>query len=162
MRLPALLLFLVGFAPGQDYVLTKATCSGASGTSSSPSFVLLGALGQPVVGTASNGHLLQVGFYTPDLMAPSWLCGDLNHDGQLTVEDAQLLAGYLFDHGDPPSPWILGDTNGDGSVTPEDLVYFMAYLYHTGPAPACGSQIRARGPGRPAHRILRRLSPKRR
>lgn len=65
-------------------------------------------------------------------------CGDVNHDGEIDIEDVVFLISYLFLNGPPPDcdPITLcGDVNGDGQVDSADIVYLINYLFVNGPPP---------------------------
>ena len=56
----------------------------------------------------------------------SFLPGDLNGDGKVTVKDLVRLQRYILDR----SVEIFGnpDTNGDGKITVKDLVRLQRYI----------------------------------
>lgn len=54
------------------------------------------------------------------------LVGDINWDGQIDIEDLQLLIAYLFLDGAPPMPTdVVGDTNCDGSIDISDVQFLV-------------------------------------
>lgn len=69
--------------------------------------------------------------------SPSFLHGDANGDGEITVDDVVYLISYLFKNGSPPQPFLAGDATCDGDVTVDDVVYLISYLFRNGPPPNC-------------------------
>jgi len=69
------------------------------------------------------------------------LCGDVNNDGVIDVNDVVYLIDYLFTGNPAPIPLVCaGDCNGGGTVNVADVVYLINYLFNAGPAPGgcCG------------------------
>ena len=67
----------------------------------------------------------------------SFLRGDPNKDGKITVADVVYLINYLFKGGPAPNPMQSGDVNCDSKTTVADVVYLINYLFKGGPPPAC-------------------------
>ena len=65
----------------------------------------------------------------------SFLRGDPNKDGKISVADVVYLINYLFKGGPTPVPIQSGDVNCDGKVTVSDVVYLINYLFKGGPPP---------------------------
>jgi hypothetical protein len=63
------------------------------------------------------------------------ICGDVNGDGLVNINDVVYLINYLFIAGPPPNPFQAGDVNSDGSVNVSDVVYLINYLFISGPPP---------------------------
>jgi subtilisin family serine protease len=63
----------------------------------------------------------------------TYVYGDANADGVVTVGDVVYLVNYLYRLGLPPDPPSAGDVNRDCVVTVGDVIYMMNYLYRTGP-----------------------------
>jgi hypothetical protein len=79
---------------------------------------------------ASNSRTLTVSAY------PSFLRGDANHDGSVSLADTLYILEYLFEGG-PILPCLAsGDVENNDSVTISDSLYILAYLFEGGPAPA--------------------------
>jgi hypothetical protein len=65
-----------------------------------------------------------------------FLCGDVNKDGVVNVNDVVYLINYLFIGGPAPIPILhVGDVNQDEAVNATDVVYLINYLFIGGPAP---------------------------
>jgi non-lysosomal glucosylceramidase len=67
----------------------------------------------------------------------SYLCGDSDCDGTVSVSDVVYLINYLFRDGTPPGPLEAGDANCEGIVDSADVIYLIRYLFQHGPPPCC-------------------------
>jgi hypothetical protein len=68
------------------------------------------------------------------------ICGDVNGDGKVNVNDIVYLINYLFVPNSPPPPWPMkrADVNNDGKVDVNDVVYLINWLFVPGsPPPVC-------------------------
>jgi len=65
------------------------------------------------------------------------VCGDVNGDYQIDVDDIVFLTNYIDSGGPPPRYIELADTNGDGTVSREDVIVLVNYVIHDGPKPEC-------------------------
>ncbi len=63
----------------------------------------------------------------------TYVYGDANADGVVTVGDMVYLVNYLYRLGPVPDPPSAGDVNGDCVITVGDIIYLMNYLYRGGP-----------------------------
>ncbi len=63
----------------------------------------------------------------------TYVYGDANGDGTVTLGDLVFILNYLFKGGPLPDPPSAGDPNGDCTITMGDLVYLINYLYRMGP-----------------------------
>lgn len=70
-------------------------------------------------------------------MAPVYVCGDANMDGQVNVGDAVFLINYIFSGGPGPEPLEAGDANCEGQVNVGDAVYLINFVFSGGPEPCC-------------------------
>ncbi len=68
----------------------------------------------------------------------TYVYGDANGDGMVTLGDLVLLLNYLFKNGPLPDPPSAGDANGDCELTLPDVIYIMNYLYRLGSTPKRG------------------------
>lgn len=73
----------------------------------------------------------------PFSIISSYICGDANGDGAITLMDLTYLSNYLFVGGPAPNPLLAGDENGDCVVDQLDLTYLANYLFASGPPPQC-------------------------
>ncbi len=65
----------------------------------------------------------------------SFVSGDADNSGSITISDAVYLINYIFSGGPAPCPLRNGDADCSGSVTISDAVYLIAYIFSGGPAP---------------------------
>jgi PKD repeat protein len=63
------------------------------------------------------------------------LAGDVNNNGEISIQDWMYLSSYLFGVGPEPVYWGSGDIDGIADVNIGDLVYLNDYLFKSGPAP---------------------------
>jgi hypothetical protein len=67
-------------------------------------------------------------------------CGDVNHDGSITIVDLAILDAYLFDGGS-----LVGtgqpDVDGLYDVTTNDYEYLFNFIYFGGAEPNCTSVV---------------------
>jgi WD40 repeat protein len=67
-----------------------------------------------------------------------YLCGDVNNNGLVNIQDITYLINYLYKGGPVPVPvWKVGDVNNSGVVNIQDITYLISFLYKGGPAPHC-------------------------
>jgi hypothetical protein len=77
---------------------------------------------------------------TLSFMVQVYICGDVNNDGNSTVDISDLvyLVDYMFLGG--PEPPIMSSADCDGSgggIDISDLVCFVDYMFNGGPPPVC-------------------------
>ena len=65
------------------------------------------------------------------------VCGDLNSDGAIDLNDGVYLLNYTFRGGLAPSPMSNADVNNDARVNISDVVYLMRFVYHGGSSLDC-------------------------
>ncbi|MCK4404178.1 MAG: S8 family serine peptidase [candidate division Zixibacteria bacterium] len=63
----------------------------------------------------------------------TYVYGDANGDGIVTLGDLVFILNYLFRDGPPPEPLSAGDPNGDCTIAIGDVVYLINYLFRMGP-----------------------------
>jgi hypothetical protein len=66
-----------------------------------------------------------------------FICGDINDDGLINLQDALSLIDFIYRHGYPPVDRRAGDINGSGVINIQDFSYLIRFLYRQGPEPAC-------------------------
>ena len=66
----------------------------------------------------------------------SFVCGDPNASGEVDIDDAVYLIGYIFSDGPAPIPLQAGDPDCSGSADIDDAVYLINYIF-TGGNPPC-------------------------
>jgi hypothetical protein len=63
------------------------------------------------------------------------LCGDVNCDGTVDIDDVMYLIHYIFTGGPEPCPYESGDVTCDGFVDIDDVMYIIDYIFTGGYAP---------------------------
>lgn len=71
----------------------------------------------------------------------TYVYGDANGDGVVTLADLVFLLNYLFKNWPLPDPPSAGDANGDCEISLADVIYIMNYLYKMGPPPKRGCVV---------------------
>jgi Thrombospondin type 3 repeat/Dockerin type I domain len=70
--------------------------------------------------------------------ACEFLCGDINNNGFVNIQDITYLINYLYKGGPAPVPvWQSADVNHSGNLNIQDITYLINFLYKGGPAPNC-------------------------
>ena len=67
----------------------------------------------------------------------SYVCGDANGDGDITVADAVYVINYIFRSGPAPDPMASGDANADTDINVADAIYIINYVFRSGDEPQC-------------------------
>lgn len=62
--------------------------------------------------------------------------GDVNQDGEVTIDDATFIQQYLWFGGPAPVCLDSADVNDDGAIGLSDQVYLYDWLFLGGPDPA--------------------------
>ncbi len=75
---------------------------------------------------------------TQTVRVVSYLCGDADGNGTVTISDAVYLIAYIFSGGPAPGMVAQGDGDCNGNITISDAVLLIAYIFSGGPAP-CAS-----------------------
>jgi hypothetical protein len=132
-----LLLCAIGFTFGQmssdSYNVPTHVLDGGGVRSSSSSYRLLNALGQPTpIGVAqSTSYRGYLGYIYTIPWGPEGLCGDANGDGSITPSDGYTVLNYLGAGPQPASCWAANAAGGDG-ITPADGYTILNYLGTSG------------------------------
>ncbi len=66
---------------------------------------------------------------------PSYIPGDADGSGTITISDAVFIINYIFASGTAPSPLAAGDGDCTGTITISDAVYIISYIFNGGPEP---------------------------
>ncbi|PKK82266.1 MAG: hypothetical protein CVT49_14685 [candidate division Zixibacteria bacterium HGW-Zixibacteria-1] len=66
-----------------------------------------------------------------------YVCGDVNHDGNVNLLDVTYLIKYLYRGGLMPYPFDAGDVNSSDSIEILDIAFMVNYLYKGGPGLHC-------------------------
>jgi hypothetical protein len=72
-----------------------------------------------------------------DIVAQSFIRGDLNDDMSLDLSDITFLISYMFVDVAPPIHPESADANSDGRVNIADAMFLIRYIFSGGPEPAC-------------------------
>ncbi len=67
--------------------------------------------------------------------AASYVCGDADGSGAISISDAVYLINYIFAGGPAPDPLLSGDADCSGAVSISDAVYLINYIFAGGPPP---------------------------
>ncbi len=65
----------------------------------------------------------------------SYVCGDADASGVVTISDVVYLINYIFAGGPAPNPLLAGDVDCNAIVTISDAVYLINYIFAGGPVP---------------------------
>jgi hypothetical protein len=122
-----------------SYNVPTHVLDGGGTSSSSTSYRLLNALGQPTpIGVAqSTSYMGYLGYiYTIPMEEPEYLCGDVNGSGSVTSADGFHTLNHL---GDPITFPIVScwsaNVNGDGNLTSADGFHLLNYFGDPGSFP---------------------------
>lgn len=84
---------------------------------------------------------LEVSIFDRQLVAPEFICGDVNADTDINLIDILYLIDYVYGTpaGPEPTPLQSGDVNSDGNLNLLDILYLISYIYDEppGPEPVC-------------------------
>ena len=65
----------------------------------------------------------------------TYVCGDADGSGSVTISDAVFLINYIFSGGPAPDPLLSGDADCSSNVNISDAVYLINYIFGGGTAP---------------------------
>lgn len=66
------------------------------------------------------------------------MCGDVNRDGEIDIDDVVYLIDYIFTSGPEPLPMDSGNIDCEGEIDIDDVVMEIAYIFAGGTAPCTG------------------------
>ncbi len=89
---------------------------------------------------ASDGTLTDDETITITVTGTTFLCGDANSDGTVSIFDITYIISYLYLGGPAPEFLASADVNSDGAINVFDITYLVAYLYLEGPEPNCPTE----------------------
>ncbi|MGB5105839.1 MAG: hypothetical protein WBP29_15255 [Candidatus Zixiibacteriota bacterium] len=137
--------FQVSLSPTFTSVVTQTTEQVPGGTNST-SWVVPVALANGTTyywrAYSFDGSLYS-GFSSPRSFqisptAASFVCGDSDATGIITISDAVYLINFIFSGGSAPIPLLAGDSDCNSVITISDAVYLINYIFVGGTAP-CAS-----------------------
>jgi hypothetical protein len=62
------------------------------------------------------------------------ICGDVNADGVIDMDDVYYLNDYMFNGGPPPSPLETGDVDCIPGIEMSDLIRLIDFVLYGSPA----------------------------
>ena len=65
----------------------------------------------------------------------TFLCGDADGSGAVSISDVVYLINYIFAGGPAPNPVIAGDANCSNAISISDAVYMINYIFGGGASP---------------------------
>lgn len=65
----------------------------------------------------------------------TYMCGDVNRNGVIDIDDIVYLIAYVFAGGTEPSPMDSGDVNCSGGIDIDDIVLEINYVFSGGDDP---------------------------
>lgn len=110
----------------ENYALNWTVIGGGGGEMHSSSYAMQSTVGQTAIGTASDGCLLETGYWYSIAGVGSGICGDLNGDGEVTAADA-VIALEIATGSRPCDVATLAaaDIDRDGQVTALDAMMIL-------------------------------------
>ncbi len=76
---------------------------------------------------ASDGDLADTAAI--DITVMGELCGDVNSDESVDIDDIVFLVAYIFMGGPAPEPMMAGDVNCSENVDIDDIVYLIQHVF---------------------------------
>ena len=125
-------------ATAGEQIKWQVIAGGGTPNGSSTNYKLSSSLGQTATGRGTSTNYRLVQGFQQNFSTSSYLCGDADGSGTITISDAVYLINYIFAGGPAPNPLLSGDADCSGSITISDAVYMINYIFAGGPAP-CAS-----------------------
>lgn len=66
---------------------------------------------------------------------PTYIPGDADGNGHISISDAVRLISYIFSGGASPSPPESGDLDCNGGISISDVVFIVQFIFNGGNAP---------------------------
>ncbi len=73
--------------------------------------------------------------FIPDDCEPSFICGDADGSGAISIGDAVYIINYIFGGGSAPDPLEAADADCSGAISIGDAVHLINFIFGGGPAP---------------------------
>jgi len=120
----------------QNFKMFTDVLDSFGGRASSTNYLLrIGSGGQPgVVGVSEADSFFALQGY---VHTATFICGDANGNGEVTIADAVYEINYILKSGPPPQPLQAGDVDCDNDDDVADVVYKVNYLFKSGNPPCC-------------------------
>jgi len=130
----ALLLLVSGIALATGaYDIGRSVVSGGGGERSSDNYIARDVIGEAAVGTSESDHFLLRAGFLPWAPGPTVLCGDVDCDGVVTMNDGRQIFMYLI-YGEEKYPlcnsWAA-DCDGIEGITMNDGRQIFMYLIYS-------------------------------
>jgi hypothetical protein len=68
-------------------------------------------------------------------VVPNIMCGDINYDYEVNIDDIVCVIDFIFKGGSASVPTECGDVNCSGAIDIDDVVYLIEYVFAFGPIP---------------------------
>ena len=91
------------------------------------------------ISSGLDGGFVDMIVFPHILAGPTWVCGDVDGNGQFQgILELTFLVDLIFRGGPPPPIPQAADVDGSGGLANIlDLTYMVDYVFRGGPAPAC-------------------------
>jgi len=129
------LLLLAGgaaMAVGSQYYIGRSVVSSGGGERASDHYIARDVIGEAAVGTSESDHFLLRAGFLPWAPGPAGLCGDVDCDGVVTMNDGRQIFMYLIYGPDkyPICDFSAADCDGIEGITMNDgRQIFMNLIY---------------------------------
>ena len=103
----------------ENYALNWSVVGSGGCEMTSASYTMQSTVGQTATGVASDGYMIEAGYWHRITGGESDVCGDVNGDGVVTAADAVIALEITA--GSRPND-LAADVDGDGVVTSLDAL----------------------------------------